>query len=421
LRDAYAYLAIGDTDRAADSAFRGLESLRSVAATEVFLVSLIVLLIGGLLAVVAARSSQTMAERREPVHPGTILVVAAAVGLLVFALREALDQNFWTYPTILIAIAVAGIHGPLSRFLDEAYPERAPIAAVLVDLVFTTLAIRTSAAFPLAMIGGLLAIRAYVSRHPASSGELVLGLSFGAAIGFVGGFDLPTFTLLAVLLVLPALALRGPLVRRESAARQGAVLPGFLLALPLSALAVAYYYSLSLRLEIQGEELFWIAGVLLVSAATLASLTRRVLPVGFRRGSTMAGLALAAVFAGVVLVTRGAVPTFLALLALFTSIAYAAIAGLDDYARRGGDLRRAFSFAVMFLPLFVLFFRIPPIVYSLTGLRVPETIELALYAPTALIAATCLALTVLIGIRGRLRPEAGKDYPAEAHGGPNTP
>jgi hypothetical protein len=421
LRDADAYLATGDTDRAADSAFLGLENLRSVAAAEVFLASLIVLLVGGLLAYVAARSSQTAAERREPVHPGTILIVAAAVGLLVFALREALDQNFWTYPTILISIAVAGIHGPLGRFLEEAYPERAPVAAVLVDLVFTTLAIRTSAAFPLAMIGALLAIRAYVSRRPASSVELVLGLSFGAAIGFVGGFDLPTFTLLAVFLVVPGLMLRARILRPESQARPGAALPSFLLTLPLSALAVAFYYSLSLRLELQREELFWVAGALLVSAATLATLLRRIILVGSRRGTAMAGLALAAVFAGVVLGSRGTVPTFLALLALFTSIAYAAMAGLDDYAGSGGDPRRAFSFAIMFLPLFVLFFRIPPIVYSLTGLHLPETIELALYAPTAVIAATCLAVAFLIGIRGRLRPDGGKDYPAEAHGGPDTP
>jgi len=31
-------------------------------------------------------------------------MVTAAVALLVFALREALDQNFWTYPTIFLGV-----------------------------------------------------------------------------------------------------------------------------------------------------------------------------------------------------------------------------------------------------------------------------------------------------------------------------
>src|SRR5467141_61362 len=417
LRDADAYLATGDTNKAADSAFRGLESLQAAAATEILLVSLLVVLIGGFLAFIATRSARRSSHPSDPVHPATILLVAAAVGLFVFALRDAVDQNFWTYPTILVGIAVAGTSIPTMRLLDRAYPDRAAVAAVLVDLVFTTLAIRTSAAFPLALIGVLLAIGTYLARRPASSVEVLVGLAFGVAVGFVGRFDLPTFTGLALILLLPALALRGPPMRRELATRPKAVLPGFLLALPLSALAVGSYYSTSLRLEIQGETLFAVAGALLVSAATLAALAYGGVLHGSPRIATMASLALAAIFGGAVLVTRGPIPTFLALLALFTSISFAAIEGVQEYLQRGGESVKPLMWAIMFLPLFVLFFRMPPIVYSLTTLRLPETLEVALYAPTALIAATCLLLAAFIALRGRLRKDAGKDYAAEAHGG----
>jgi hypothetical protein len=55
----------------------------------------------------------------------------------------------------------------------------------------------------------------------------------------------------------------------------------------------------------------------------------------------------------------------------------------------------------------------PPIVYSLTLVPLPEAVEYVLYAPTALIAATSLALGLLIVLRGRLRTDVGKHYPPE--------
>src|SRR5947199_3284766 len=128
--------------------------------------------------------------------------------------------------------------------MDRAYPERAPTAAALVALVFTTLAIRTSAAFPLAMIGILLAIDAYLARRPSSSLEVLLGLAFGTAIGFLGGFDLPTFAALSILLVTPTFGVRRTAVIELPGRRPCPVVPGFLLALPLSALSVALSYSL---------------------------------------------------------------------------------------------------------------------------------------------------------------------------------
>jgi len=421
LRDADASVSGGDVNRAAYSAYLGLEELRSVSSAEALLASLLVVLAAAILAYLAHRSSRSPRAPSGRLRLDVLVIVTAAVALLVFALREALDQNFWTYPTILLGVATAGIHRPLRHWLDRAYPGRAPTAAALLALVVMALAIRTSAAFPLAVIGTLLAIDAYLARRPGDPSEVLVGLGFGTAIGFVGGFDLPTFAVLSILLVIPTLAVHGPAVSEMPGRRPGALIPGFLLALPLSALCVAFYYSLALRLEFQGGDLLTITGALLVLAPTLALLTRRILPPIPRIVSEMAGLALAVVFGGGVLLSQGAVPTVLALLGLFASLSYAALAELDRFLDRGGSGRRALGMAILFLPLIVLFFRMPPIVFSLTILRLPEAVEVALYAPTVMIAATALLLAVVIGLRIRFREAVGKHYDRNAHGGREGP
>jgi len=421
LRDADASVAGGDADRGAYAAYLGLEDLRSISASEALLTSLLVILAAAVLAYFAHRSSRSAQHSPERLRLGVLLVVTASVALLVFALREALDQNFWTYPTILVGVVAAGIHGPLRHWLDRAYPDRAPTAAALVALVFATLAIRTSAAFPLAMIGILLATDAYLARRPSSSSEVLLGLAFGTAIGFLGGFDLPTFAALSILLVIPALGVRGTAVIELPGRRPGALVPGFLLALPLSALSVAFSYSLAVRLDFQGSALLTTAGVLMVLAPTLALLVRRIHPQIAPIVSEIAGLALAVVFSGVVLLSRGAIPTVLGLLGLFASLSYAALAELDRFSERGGSGRRALTMAILFLPLIVLFFRMPPIVFSLVIVRLPEAVEYALYAPTVIIAAVALLLAVGIGLRTRLREAVEKDYDREVHGGPEGP
>src|SRR5439155_1073106 len=122
LRDADAFLAAGDSGRAADAAFRGLAELRGIAETEALLLS---------------------------------------IGVL------------------------------------------------------RALAIRTTAAFPLAMIGALLALDTFLSRRSASSADVMAGVGMGTAIGFLGGFDLPTFAILAILQVASAFMARGPPVVDE--------------------------------------------------------------------------------------------------------------------------------------------------------------------------------------------------------------
>jgi hypothetical protein len=128
------------------------------------------------------------------------------------------------------------------------------------------------------------------------------------------------------------------------------------------------------------------------------------------------GLAAAAVFGGVVLAVQGTLVTVLALLALFSAVSFAAMASMEEYAERGGEPRRALVISLLFLPLFVMFFRLPPIVYSLTIVSLPEPVEYALYAPTALLGAICLVLALLVGLRGRVRTAVRKDYPDEGDG-----
>src|SRR5438034_9348624 len=115
---------------------------------------------------------------------------------------------------------------------------------------------------------------------------------------------------------------------------------------------------------------------------------------------------------------QGTLVTLLALLALFSAVSFAAMASLDEYADQGGDPRRALGVALLFLPLLVMFFRMPPIVYSLTVVPLPEAIEYALYAPSVLLGATCIFLVAVLAVRGRRRAPVGKDYRAEADGGP---
>src|SRR5437667_371286 len=158
LREADSWMAAGNPGRAADAAFRGLEDLRTVSAEGALLISLGVLGIAGVLGFFATRLRSSDPRSRASIQPGVVVFVAVVVALFTFALREALEQNFWTYPVILVAIVVAAVHRPLGRWMDRAYPMEAPLAGSLVALVLISLAIRTTAAFPLALIGTLLAL-----------------------------------------------------------------------------------------------------------------------------------------------------------------------------------------------------------------------------------------------------------------------
>src|SRR3989475_4508874 len=234
LRDADAFLAAGDSGRAADAAFRGLEELHGIAATEALLLSIGVLLLAGLVAFLAARSRRPSSGPPRKVRPEALVFVATGVAILVFTLREALSENFWTYPTIFLGILVSVAYRPLRHLIDAAYPHRAPVAAALLFLVLSALAIRTTAAFPLAMIGALLAIDTFFSRRSAGCADVMAGVVQRSSLGLLGGFDLPTFALLAVLQVASAFMARGPPAAHEPKGGRSGIVPGFLIALSLS-------------------------------------------------------------------------------------------------------------------------------------------------------------------------------------------
>src|SRR6266566_6014806 len=421
LRDADAFLAAGDSGRAADAAFRGLEELRGIAETEALLLSIGVLLLAGLVTFLAARSRRPASGPPRNVRPGALVFVATGVAILVFTLREALSENFWTYPTILLGILVSGAYRPLRHLLDAAYPHRAPVAAALLFLVLSALAIRTTAAFPLAMIGALVAIDTFLSRRSASPADVMAGVGMGTAIGFLGGFDLPTFAILAVLQVASAFTARGPPVADEPKGRRSVIVPAVLIPLSLSGLSVAFYYSFSRRLGLQGDALTTAAGAFLVLGPTLGILGRWALPKVPTRIAAVGALAASAALSGIILTLQGTLVTVLALLALFSALSFAAMASLDEYADEGGDPRRALVMALLLLPLVVMFFRMPPIVYSLTILPLPEPLEYALYAPTVLLGAACLLLAVFVSLCGHVRTAVRKDYPNEGDGGAVRP
>src|SRR5438128_8465658 len=82
LRDADGFVAAGDSGRAADAAFRGLEELRGIAATEALLLSIGVLLLAGLVAFLASRSRRPASEPPRKVEPEGLVFVATGVSIL---------------------------------------------------------------------------------------------------------------------------------------------------------------------------------------------------------------------------------------------------------------------------------------------------------------------------------------------------
>jgi hypothetical protein len=189
-----------------------------------------------------------------------------------------------------------------------------------------------------------------------------------------------------------------------------------LLVLSVSGLAVAFYYSLSLRLGLQGGALTTLAGTLLVLGPTVAIMVLRTLRPRNRSHAEVGGLVSAAIFGGLVVFVQGTLVTLVVLIALLVSLSIAALASLERFVDRGGEPQRVLVIALLLLPLVVLFYRMPPIVYSLVVRGLPEPVEYALYAPSVLWAAACLVLAARVGLEGRLRKALGKDYRAAGDG-----
>ena len=421
VREAESLLAAGKLDLAASAAFQGLEDLRTMDAAGALLTSLVVLLVAGALAYLAGRSRRSPGIPRESLRVGALVFIGTSVAILVLAVRAVLAQNFWTYPVIVLGLVVSVFCRPLRRVVDAAYPNRAPVAAALASVVLSGLAILTVAAFPLALVGSLLALDLYLSRRPAGPQEMLAGLGIGTALGFVVGLELLPFAALAAVMVASAFAAKGT-ARVDGVKRPARPIgPAFVMALSLSGLAVAFYYSFSVRLGLQGDALIVLAGTLLVLGPTVGILVRRIFRPRRPFYAELGGLTSAAILGAAVLFAQGMVVTLLVLLALLASLSIAAVASVDRFIDRGGDPRQVLVLTLLLLPLLILFYRMPPIVYSLAIHALPEPVEYALYAPSVLWAAVCVVLATRLVLEGRLRRGLGKDYRAAGDGGTISP
>jgi hypothetical protein len=245
---------------------------------------------------------------------------------------------------------------------------------------------------------------------------MLAGLGIGTAAGFIGGFDLPTFAALAVLFVASSFGARGPARPDRVRPPVRPFGPALLMALSLSGLAVAFYYSFAVRLGLQADALAVLAATLLVLGPTVAILIRRIVRSGPGAREEFGGLLSAAIFGVVLLFVSGTLATLALLVGLLVSLSVAALASLDRFVDRGGEPRQVLAIAILLLPLLVLFYRMPPIVYSLLVRWLPEPVEYALYAPSVLWATACLGLAALIALEGRRRAGLGKHYRAAGDG-----
>ena len=78
---------------------------------------------------------------------------------------------------------------------------------------------------------------------------------------------------------------------------------------------------------------------------------------------------------------------------------------------RGERLAPSLAATVSWIPLLLLFFRMPPVVYSLAVVRLPGAIETALYAPAVLFVAAFAALAFVAFVRARREAQVAKGYP----------
>ncbi len=417
VQDAATLRASGDLNRAAYSAQLALEDVRTLAMIEGLLaLGLVVVVLAAV--VLSVRRPRIVWSARTAPSVRSFLFVVMSIAFFFLPLREAVLQNFWTYPAIVIGVLAAGVSRPLRQHLDRVYPARAPVAAAVLLLVADSLAIHTTAAFPLAIVATLVALDSVLCREPLSPSRLVAAFAIGSAIGFASPFSLPVMTALAILLVaVPSTIPAGRAPASETRRVRGRTFAGLLLVLPLSALAIPTSYVLGLRLDLQDAALTTVATVLLVLAALVAWCVDRLLPIRDPARSTMASLGLAVALCGVILSMRGTVGASLALAALFTSLTFAALSALREYMSRGGAPRDVLVPALVFMPLLLLFVRLPPVVYSLMLVPLPEVVEFALYTPSVLVAGAAIALSAYAWFRARRAPEVEKDYPTEANGG----
>jgi hypothetical protein len=350
----------------------------------------------------APPDSETVAQARP------LPVLAGVFALLLFALRAGLAANFWSYQWIVVGVILALVGRPLRRYLDRAYPRISMPAVVALDLVFVGLSLAMDVAFALAAIGTVAMVDAVLARMPVRPASLVLALSLGSAMGFVLGMSPLTFGLLALLVSLPLFAGSIPPPRETAPRAKRPWIAGLILVLPVGSLAVASNFSIGLRLGLQGPELLRFASAVLVLAPLAGLLVARRW-VGSRTPLIQVlAFSLAALLALATAFSIGTLVTGLLLFGCAACLAVGAEATLRLRAAGPTDLALSAAYSVSWIPLLLLFLRMPPVVYSLTIVHLPEALEVVLYAPEFLLAAVAGALTILALLRHRARSQAAR-------------
>ncbi len=333
-----------------------------------------------------------------------ILLIAAAFALLVLATRAALAANFWSYQWVVAGVVLAGAGRPLRRFLDRAYPRASTVLIGALDAVFIALSMATNVAFPLAAIGTVAVVDATMARERVGPEATVIAVSLGVAVGFVAGVDLLSFAVFAAGLLLPLInGIRAP-VGGEMTPSNGALARGFVLVLPSVALLVASTFSLGLRLGVQGDDLPLLGGALLALGSLAGILVARGrVPTRTREVQVLA-FAVAAVSLASVGFATGTALVVLLMAAGVGSAAVAATATMRRFASSGRDTSAIVAAAVPWIPLFLMFYRMPPVIYSLALVHFPEAVEAVFYAPQyALAAAAAVLAFVTSGLHLRAR------------------
>ncbi|HYM40424.1 MAG TPA: hypothetical protein VEY12_09865 [Thermoplasmata archaeon] len=371
----------------------------------------LVVVAAALVAFAGVRGAMGTGVRRSLLRGIPLIPVAVAFALFMFALRAGLAANFWSYQWILVGVALAGVGRPLRRYLDRSFPRVSLLATAGLDLVFVALSLGTNVAFALAAIGTVAVIDAVLARETVEPAGLLIAATAGTGVGFLAGVDFLGFGVLALALLVP-LAVRLPRGPREKpVSAKASYVRGFVVALPMFALAVASNYSLGLRLGVQGSDLVSTATILLLLAPLAALLVVR--PWRFARPEFVQAVAFAA--AAVALFALGfAVGTVLTLLVLAAAVGaltVAAEATLRRFVAGGSDASAAMAGTVAWIPLLLLFFRMPPVIYSLAVARLPEPIEALLYAPEYLFAARATAVLLMLLTRKFRHPTKGASEP----------
>ncbi len=400
-----------DPSIAATHGYLALADLREAGLQMAIVVSGLVVVAAALVGarrLVPATTSLRIAAAAARPFP----TLAAAFALFLLATRSALLANFWSYQWVVVGVLLAGIGRPLRRSLDRSYPRLAfPVVAAL-DLVFVAMSLATNTAFALAAIGTVAILDAVLSREAAPPVTLVLSMAFGVAAGFLAPVNAVSYGIFGLLLLLPlAGAPLRPAVQPRVASR-GALLRGLVFALPVVGLAVASNYALGLRLDLVGSELSTLAAALLVFGPLAGLLLARSWAPSRVRLLQVLGLGTAAAASLVLWVVTGTLETTLVLLTLVASLAIAADATLRRAQGRKESLSPIVTAAVAWIPLMLLFFRMPPVVYSLSVVRLPEPVEAALYAPAFLFAAGFALLALVAFLRIRREGRVAKGYDA---------